>query len=69
MTEGVVTVPKGDLPTLVAIEVFGSRERAVKWLETTNPKLGGKAPISVYLNSRPQLVEEELVAIEQGIVA
>jgi uncharacterized protein (DUF2384 family) len=71
MTEGVVTVAQSDLPTLVAraIEVFGSRERAVKWLETTNPKVGGETPITAYLNFRSQLVEEELVAIEQGVVA
>jgi uncharacterized protein (DUF2384 family) len=71
MTDAVVPVELGDFAKLVArtIEVFGSPERAVRWLETTNPKRGGKTPLFVYQSSGPQWVEEELEAIEQGVVA
>jgi uncharacterized protein (DUF2384 family) len=71
MPEAIVTVQIGDLAKLVAraIEVFGSSERAVKWLETTNPKLGGQTPLRMYQASGAKRVEEELLAIEHGIAA
>jgi uncharacterized protein (DUF2384 family) len=67
----VVAVELGDLAKLVAkaMEVFGSSERALRWLETTNPKLGGDTPLRVFQISGARRVEEELVAIEHGVAA
>jgi hypothetical protein len=71
MSAAVITIELVDFAKLVArtIDVFGSPERAVRWLETTNPKLGGKTPLAVYQSSGSQRVEEELIAIEHGVVA
>jgi uncharacterized protein (DUF2384 family) len=65
----IVPIELGDFAKLIArsIEVFGSPQRAVRCLETSNPKLGGKTPLHVYKSSGAQRVEEELVAIEHGI--
>ena len=67
---GIVAVQLGDLADLVAraIDVFGSSERALQWLETANPKLGGATPLSVFQTSGAQRIEEELLAIQHGIV-
>jgi uncharacterized protein (DUF2384 family) len=69
--EMIVPVELGDFAKLVArtIEVFGSPERAVQWLETKNPKLAGSTPLQIYQISGPNKVEEELLAIEHGIPA
>ena len=51
-----------------AIEVFGSRDKAMRWLESPVPSLGYRTPVS--LLSTPQRVadvENTLGAIEQGI--
>jgi uncharacterized protein (DUF2384 family) len=71
MSVAIVPVELGEFAKLVArsIDVFGSSERAVRWLETTNPKLGGQTPLHVYQNSGLKRVEEELLAIEHGIPA
>lgn len=70
-TTAIVPVEVGELAKLVAraIEVFGTAERAVQWLETANPKLGGIAPLVAYQTAGPRPVEEELLAIEHGIPA
>ena len=70
-TTGEKVVQLGDFAKLVArtIEVFGSSERAVRWLETTNPKLGGVTPLHVYLIAGSGKIEEELSALEHGVVA
>ena len=70
-TVATVPVELGDLAKLVArtIEVFGTSERAVRWLETTNPKLDGKTPLGVYQLEGSAQIEEELLAIEHGVVA
>lgn len=66
-----VAVELGDFAKLVAkaIDVFGSAERAVTWLETSNAKLGGATPLRFYQMAGAQRVEEELLAIEHGIAA
>jgi uncharacterized protein (DUF2384 family) len=52
----------------LAVETFG-RERATKWLRATNPKFAGKTPLEVYLASGSKPVEDELIAIQHGVVA
>ena len=51
-----------------ATEVFGSREKAVRWLETPVPSLGYRTPFSLLSTSEGMAeVEETLGAIEHGI--
>ena len=48
--------------------LYGSRERALSWLRTPTPRLGGRAPLSL-LNTEAgsRLVEELLVQIDEGM--
>jgi putative toxin-antitoxin system antitoxin component (TIGR02293 family) len=51
-----------------AAEVFGSREKAMRWLETPLPSLGNRTPLS--LVSAPggvSALEDTLGAIEHGV--
>ncbi len=52
-----------------ANEVFVSEQRAARWLETPNPKLGGSTPMQVFERSGAKRVEELLNAIGYGFVA
>jgi uncharacterized protein (DUF2384 family) len=71
MSVAIVPIELGDFAKLVArtVEVFGNAERAVAWLETSNPKLGGSTPLRAYQASRVEQIEEELSAIEHGVAA
>jgi uncharacterized protein (DUF2384 family) len=71
MSVAIVPIEVKDFAKLVArtVEVFGTAERAVAWLETSNPKLGGATPLRAYQTSRGEQVEEELSAIEHGVAA
>ena len=54
--------------TARAIEVFGTRERALRWLKTPVPSLGDQTPLSL-LNS-PEgvaLVQDTLGRVEHGV--
>jgi uncharacterized protein (DUF2384 family) len=48
--------------------VYGSSNRALAWLQTTNPALGGRTPMQVYKVDGVQPIEELLIAIEHGTV-
>jgi putative toxin-antitoxin system antitoxin component (TIGR02293 family) len=51
-----------------AAEVFGSREKALRWLETPAPSLGDRTPLSLLSTSEGMAdVEDTLGAIEHGI--
>ncbi|MEO8661494.1 MAG: MbcA/ParS/Xre antitoxin family protein, partial [Bryobacteraceae bacterium] len=65
--------PSVDLDDIVtvtarAIEVFGSREKALRWLRTPVPSLSDRTPLSV-LNTAYGIehIEEVLGRIEQGV--
>ncbi len=66
-----VPVSLPDLTRLVAntIEVFGSADQAVAWLETTNLALDGRTPISVYQISGAGRIKELLTAIDHGTIS
>jgi putative toxin-antitoxin system antitoxin component (TIGR02293 family) len=51
-----------------ATEVFGSREKALRWLDTAVPSLGNRTPLSL-LSTRNGVaeVEDVLGAIEYGV--
>ena len=71
MSVAIVPIELDDFAKLVArtVEVFGNAERAVAWLETSNPKLGGATPLRAYQTACVEQVTEELAAIEHGIAA
>lgn len=71
MSTAICPVQVGDFARLIArtIEVFGSAEEAIAWLETVNAKFGGLTPLQAYQRSGSPTIEEELTAIEHGIVA
>ncbi len=51
-----------------AESVYGSRERALAWLRRTNPRLDGRAPLSLLkTDTGSRIVEELLVQIDEGI--
>ena len=60
--DGIVTV------TARAIEVFGTREKAIRWLRTPLPALSDRTPLSM-LNTADGIehIEEVLGRIEQGV--
>jgi putative toxin-antitoxin system antitoxin component (TIGR02293 family) len=52
------------------IEVFGSREKFLRWFDTPSKALGGKAPSAlVSLKTGAQMVTDELGRIEHGVYA
>ena len=52
------------------IEVFGSREKFLRWFDTPSKALGGKAPSAlVGLKTGAQMVTDELGRIEHGVYA
>ena len=55
---------------LYAEQVFGDKARALKWLHAPKRRLGGKTPFQLLATAEgAQVVEEELVAIDEGYVA
>ncbi len=51
-----------------AVEVLGTRDKAMKWLRTPLPSLGEKTAISLLCSSEGiQSVEDALGQIEQGV--
>jgi hypothetical protein len=60
--DGIVTV------TARAMEIFGSREKAIRWLRTPLPPLSDRTPLSM-LNTADGIerIEEVLGRIEQGV--
>jgi putative toxin-antitoxin system antitoxin component (TIGR02293 family) len=51
-----------------AAEVFGSRDKALRWLETPVPSLGDRTPLSLLSTSEGLAdVEDTLGAIEHGM--
>ena len=67
---GLAQVPAGAEPIVThALETFGTREKALHWLERMNPLFGGSAPIDI-LRTDPTLyefVDDELTKIEHGV--
>ncbi len=50
-----------------AESVYESRERALQWLRRTNPRLGGRTPISLLkTDTGARIVEELLGQIDEG---
>jgi putative toxin-antitoxin system antitoxin component (TIGR02293 family) len=48
--------------------VYGSRERALAWLRSANPRLDGRAPLLLLkTDTGSRIVEELLVQIDEGI--
>ena len=48
--------------------VYGSRERALAWLRRPNPRLDGRAPLSLLkTDTGSRMVEELLVQIDEGM--
>ena len=51
-----------------AAEVFGSREKAMRWLDTPVPSLGNRTPFSLISTAKGMAdLEDTLGAIEHGI--
>ena len=52
----------------LAESVYGSRERALAWLREPNPRLDGRAPLSLLkTDTGSRIVEELLVQIDEGM--
>jgi putative toxin-antitoxin system antitoxin component (TIGR02293 family) len=50
------------------IEVFGTKERAERWMKSPNLALGGKTPASLVIEPKGlKMVEDVLNRIEYGI--
>ena len=55
---------------LYAEQVFGDKSRALEWLHAPKRRLGGKTPFQLLRTAEgAQVLEEELVAIDEGYVA
>lgn len=55
---------------VLAEQVFGDKAAALEWLHAPKRKLDGKTPFELLATAEGgQLVEEELVAIDEGYVA
>jgi uncharacterized protein (DUF2384 family) len=55
---------------VLAEKVFADKERALRWLRARKRKLGGKPPFELLVTAEGgQLIEEELIAIDEGYVA
>ncbi len=51
-----------------AESVYGSRERALAWLRQPNPRLDGRAPLSLLnTDTGSRIVEELLTQIDEGM--
>jgi putative toxin-antitoxin system antitoxin component (TIGR02293 family) len=51
-----------------AVEVFGSRDKAMRWLGGSVPRLGNRTPLSMLTTVEGRAeVEDTLGAIEHGI--
>jgi putative toxin-antitoxin system antitoxin component (TIGR02293 family) len=52
----------------VAESVFGSREKALAWLRSSNDRLGGRSPFSLLkTHTGSRVAEEQLIQIDEGI--
>ena len=48
--------------------VYGSRQRALQWLRSANPRLGNRAPLELLkTDAGSRIVEELLLQIDEGI--
>ena len=55
---------------VLAEQVFGDKARALEWLHAPKRRLDGKTPFDLLATAEGgQLVEEELIAIDEGYVA
>jgi len=55
---------------VLAEQVFGDKERTLKWLHAPKRRLRGKTPFELLVTAEgAQVVEEELIAIDEGYVA
>jgi putative toxin-antitoxin system antitoxin component (TIGR02293 family) len=55
---------------VLAEQVFGDKGRALKWLHASKRRLRGKTPFELLATAEgAQVVEEELIAIDEGYVA
>ena len=51
-----------------AIEVFGARDKAIRWLRTPLPSLSNRTPLSMLKTAEGiEQVEDVLGRIEQGV--
>ena len=52
------------------IKIFGSKEKFDNWLNSESPALGGIRPLELLQNADGiLLVKDELIRIEQGVLA
>ena len=55
---------------VLAEQVFGDKDRALNWLHAPKRRLRGKTPFELLATAEgAQVVEEELIAIDEGYVA
>jgi len=55
---------------VLAEQVFGDKDRALRWLHAPRRALGGKPPFELLATAEGgQVIEEELVGIDEGYVA
>jgi putative toxin-antitoxin system antitoxin component (TIGR02293 family) len=55
---------------ILAEDVFGDKDRALKWLHKPKRRLDGKTPFELLATAEGgELVAEELMAVDQGYVA
>jgi putative toxin-antitoxin system antitoxin component (TIGR02293 family) len=48
--------------------IYASRQRALEWLRKPNPRLGGRAPLSLLkTDTGSRIVEELLIQIDEGM--
>ena len=54
----------------LAEQVLGGKDRALKWLHAPKRRLRGKTPVELLATAEgAQVVEEALIAIDEGYVA
>ena len=54
----------------LAESIYGSRERALRWLRTPDPRLTGRTPLSLLkTDTGSRIVEELLLQIDEGMFA
>jgi putative toxin-antitoxin system antitoxin component (TIGR02293 family) len=55
---------------VLAEQIFGDKDLALKWLHAPKRRLRGKTPFELLATAEGgQVVEEELIAIDEGYVA
>jgi putative toxin-antitoxin system antitoxin component (TIGR02293 family) len=50
-----------------AIEIFGNSQKAISWMNSEHPALGGRSPLAVLDQGNTQAVDDLLTRVEHGI--